>query len=336
MAIEVATSNAICSRCGTMYGRRRGNFSVNYGALYKGTGYLTTCKDCVDNIFTSYMEQTNDPRKSTRQVCRKLDLYWSDKIYDWAEKKSTDRTIMTGYLAKLNTANNSGKSYDDTLIEECSLWSDNLELYDQKSSVLDNTSTEDYDCHSYNITDEIKAFWGPGYTDSMYDDLEQRRTYWMSKFPEGIDIDIGTEALIRQICNLEIDINRDRAAGKSIDKSVNALNNLLGSASLKPTQKKDESDISSDNTPFGVWIKRWENQRPIPEPDPSLKDVDGIVKYIEVWFKGHLSKMLKLKNSYSQMYEKEISKMRVEHPEYDDDDDETLFNDVFGDDLDES
>lgn len=40
--------------------------------------------------------------------------------------------------------------------------------------------------------------------------------------------------------------------------------------------------------------------------------------------------MLGVKNSYSKMYEDEISKYRVERPEYDDEDDETVINDIFG------
>lgn len=152
----------------------------------------------------------------------------------------------------------------------------------------------------------------------------------MSKLPKDIEVDIGTEAIIRQLCSLELDINRDRAAGRSVDKNVNTLNTLLGSAKLKPTQKKEDADASIDNTPFGVWIRRWENQRPIPEPDPELQDVDGVVRYISIWYLGHLCKMLGIKNTYCKLYEDELAKMRIERPEYDDEDDETMFNDIFG------
>ena len=147
----------------------------------------------------------------------------------------------------------------------------------------------------------------------------------------GTELDVGTEALIRQICALELDINRDRFDGKPIDKSVNALNNLLGSANLKPTQIKSEIDSSFDKTPFGVWVRKLENERPVSEPDEDMRDADGIVKYISIWFLGHLCKMLGIKNTYGRLYEEEIEKMRVEHPEYDDEDDENLFYDIFGD-----
>lgn len=65
--------------------------------------------------------------------------------------------------------------------------------------------------------------------------------------------------------------------------------------------------------------------RPIPEPDPELQDVDGIKKYITVWFFGHLCKMLGLNNSYSRLYTDEIEKLRVDRPEDEFDDDELLY-----------
>ena len=40
--------------------------------------------------------------------------------------------------------------------------------------------------------------------------------------------------------------------------------------------------------------------------------------------------MLGIKNTYCRLYEEEIAKMRVDRPEYEDEDDETLFNDIFG------
>ena len=140
---------------------------------------------------------------------------------------------------------------------------------------------------------------------------------------------MGTEILIRQICNLEVSIARDSAAGKSIEKSVNALNSLLGSLNIKPAQRKDdelEAELSS--TPLGVWIYRFENKRPLPEIDDQLKDVNHLKKYIFTWM-GHLCKMLGVKNGYTKLYDEEIERLRVEKPEYDGDDDEALMSHAY-------
>lgn len=326
MAIEMSSDTAICSRCGRKYSRRKGYFPVSYAVLHKGIGYVPVCKDCIDTMYNTYLAQCNNAKDAVRQMCRKLDLYWSESVYEIVERKSTTRTMMTQYIAKINSVSYAGKSYDDTLSEEGTLWD-----FNQKSDdILDCEDLDIPQNESVETPEEIVTFWGSGYSDEMYRELEQRRQYWMSKFPEGTELDVGTEALIRQICSLELDINRDRIAGKSVDKSVNALNNLLGSANLKPTQQKADGDNAQENTPFGVWIRRWETQRPVPDPDPELEDVDGIIRYITIWFLGHLCKMLGIKNTYCRLYEEEIAKMRVDRPEYEDEDDETLFNDIFG------
>lgn len=327
MAIEMSSDVAICSRCGKKYSRRKGYFPVSYAVLHKGIGHIPVCKECIDTMYNTYLAQCNNAKDAVRQLCRKLDLYWSESVYDLVQRKSTTRSMMTQYIAKINTVSYAGKSYDDTLSEEGTLWNFTPEINEESVEVADVTPVETVEIET---PEEIIAFWGSGYSDEMYRELEQRRQYWMSKFPEGIELDVGTEALIRQICSLELDINRDRIAGKSVDKSVNALNNLLGSANLKPAQQKADGDNAQENTPFGVWIRRWETQRPVPDPDPELEDVDGIVRYISIWFLGHLCKMLGIKNTYCKLYEEEIAKMRVDRPEYEDEDDETMFNDIFG------
>lgn len=318
MAMEVNSSSAICRRCGTGYGRLKGYFPVSYGALYKGTGYLPYCRECIDNMYNDYLAEIKDPKLAVKQMCRKLDLYWNENLYESVEKKNVSKSMMVGYIGKINTQKYAGKSYDDTLREENSLWGTA-----PKSGYPEPESTDD-DEEQYNISDEVKEFWGSGYTLSMYNDLEQRRKFWVSRFPSGYEFDIGTEAIIRQICALELDINRDRAAGKAVDKNINAYNTLLGSACLKPTQQKTDTSVSGlESTPLGVWLYKYENLRPLPEIDDDLKDVNGIKKYVFTWM-GHLCKMLNIKNAYTKMYEKEIERLRVERPEYDDEDDESL------------
>lgn len=318
-ALEINAASSICRKCGTAYSRLKGYFPVSYSYLYKGTGYLPYCRDCVDGMYQAYLVQCNDPKKAVRQMCRKLDLYWNERVFDMVEKQNAPKSMMTSYIAKANSVKLASKSYDDTLIEENALWLAPKDYANIQEPEPENEVTEEIP----EVPEEVIAFWGPGNTPQMYWDLEQRRQYWMTRLGE-VKLDIGAEALIRQICTLEIDINRDRAAGKPADKNINTLNTLLGSASLKPAQKKaDEFDVALANTPMGVWLHRYENLRPLPEIDPSLQDVNGLKKYIFTWM-GHLCKMMGIKNGYTKMYEQEVERLRVAKPEYFGEDDETL------------
>ena len=337
MAIEVASERALCSRCGKMYSRVKGYFASCYAALYKGRRSLHICKECVDNLYDTYLAQCGSAKDAVRQMCRKLDLFWSEKIFDEVEKKNTPHTMMTQYLRKLTGSTYAGKCYDDTLSAEGTLWN-----FGQPSSqpiitqdipkIIQadaNKSEAKTDDTQNDIPNEYIEFWGTGYTLDMYEELERKRAYYMSKYLKGTEIDMGTEVLIRQICNLEVSISRDTSAGKSIDKSVNSLNTLLGSLNMKPAQKKDDDvDAKLAETPMGVWLYRFEKKRPLPEIDESLKDVNHVKKYIMTWM-GHLCKLVGLKNGFTKLYEDEMERLRVEKPEYADEDDEDMLIDIF-------
>ena len=326
--LPVSNQKFYCYRCGMAFSRQKGYFPVSHSPMYRGIGYLPFCNDCIDTLFDEYRQSLGSDREAMRRLCMKLDLYWHNSIFDMVERTAGVNSKVRSYIGKTNIIRYIDKSYDDTVEEE---ERNGIAAARQEERVQTGYLPED-DAQEENIDipEDVILFWGPGYTPKMYLELEERKKYWLSRFPVGYNFDIGEEALIRQICNLEIDINHDRAAGKSIDKNVNTLNTLLGSANLKPAQKKsEEADAELDNMPFGVGIRKWENTRPIPEPDPELQDVDGIVRYISIWFLGHLCKMLGIKNTDCKLYEDEMERLRVKTPEFEDEDDESMFNNIF-------
>lgn len=323
-SVEVINASSTqCRKCGLVYGRLKGYFPVSYSYLSKGVGYLPYCKQCVDDIYNAYYAECGNEHDAVRQTCRKLDIYFNESIFDTVSKLNAPRSMMTSYLAKINSIKHAGKSYDDTLKEEGSLWS-----WYSKYSASASSDDSPESSSIPGVSDEVVAFWGPGYTPAMYAELEQRYHYWLSEL-DNPSPSIGVKASLRQIVSLEIDINRERAAGRSTEKLTKALLDALGAADLKPAQK-DKADATFENTPMGVWIKRWEEQRPLPEVDPELEDVDGIKKYISIWFTGHLAKSLGIKNIHSKLYEDEIAKLRVERPEYESEDDDDLLSSVLG------
>lgn len=326
-AIEVNASSSTCRKCGTAYGRLKGYFPVSYSYLYKGTGYLPYCKDCVDGMFAAYLQECKDSKVAVRQMCRKLDLYWSEKVYEAVEKQNSTRSMMTSYISKINAVKLASKSYDDTLREEGVLWLE-PKAYADVEQVITGIQSTDGDA---TIPDEVIAFWGPGYTPSMYMELEERRKYLVSKYPSTTELDIGTETLIRQICILEIEINKARMEGKPVDKLINTLNTVLGSANLKPTQKKEDADAELEKMPLGVGIQKWEYSRPLPPTPKEKRDINQVIKNITTWYLGHACKMVGIKNSYCKMYEDAMAELRVENPDHAEEDDDTLLNSVFGD-----
>lgn len=308
----------ICYRCGTSYSRQKGFFPASHSDMYRGMGYLPICCDCVDDIYEDYCIELNNGKEAMRRVCMKLDLYWDEDIYAMMERSTSGNSRVRNYIGKTNIIRYMGKAFDDTLKREAAEAAASpiaavMPAVDSKEPIV--------------VSQDIIDFWGEDFAPEFLIKLDKRYQKWTGG---AKDLDNGSVSLYKQICLLEETINRDAAAGKPTDKNVNMLNTLLGSVNEKPVQKKSEADAAIDNTPFGVWIDRWENKRPIPDPDPAFKDVDGIIKYITTWFYGHISHTLGIKNMSCKLYEDEIAKMRIKRPELAEEDDESLFNKIFG------
>lgn len=322
--IKERTGDYCCTRCPRTFKVQKNNFPAAQSPVYKENGgYLHVCRHCVEEMYQHYKETLGSEKAALRRICMKFDIYWSDKIYEIVNKRSTSHSRVLGYISKSNLQQFHGNTYDDTIDEEAQA---------EANIVCAGFGEDDVKEENVLVPDEVVEFWGSGLTPTFYMDLEQRYRHWCGDVPrDSAAVDVGERAVIKQICMLEVTINRNAANGKAIENSVNALNTLLGSANLRPAQKKKEENLDSaaESTPFGVWIRKIENTRPISEPEPEMKDVDGIIRYISVWFLGHLCKMLKIENTYSRLYEEEMEKLRVERPEYEGEDEESVLEDIF-------
>lgn len=161
--------------------------------------------------------------------------------------------------------------------------------------------------------------------------LENEYQDWTTRYPCE---NKAQELLFKRICFKELEIDKAQKTGKDTKELDATLQNLMGSLNVKPSQKT--SNALTDNLTFGQLIDKWEQEKPIPEPEEEFRDVDKIGLYIDVFFKGHLSKMMGLKNAFSSLYEKFMSKYTVKKPQYDEDfDSEALFDQIFGSKMDE-
>lgn len=310
-----------CTRCGKVYPSKAKHFNRSRSPLFfYNDRYFPICRNCIIDMYEGYIKELGNERDAIRRICMKLDIYWNDTLYNSVDNsKSSTPKIMT-YIKNSNLNHYKDKNYDTTLEEEKS-----------KEAIIQYAEETEED-QEQEVPKEIIDFWGSGLTASYYRELEHQ----LKKWTDGRrieDIDIGEITVIKKICLLEVMINQDVATGnnKAVEKNVRALDALLGSANLKPVQKVSPSNNNDKTgmTPFGVWIKKIEDERPIPEPEEKFKDVDGIAKYISVWFLGHLSKVLNVSNRYSNLYEEEIAKLTVERPEYEGYDDEEVLEDIF-------
>lgn len=329
--VNTGTQKFYCCRCGRAFSRQKGYFPVSHSPMYRGSGYLPFCNDCVEEMYEGYLHELGDSREAMRRICMKIDLYWSDSIYDMVERSAGVNSRVRNYIGKTNIIRYIDKTFDDTLREESRNGMQNVNIYapvdESAADAYEETYTTEQE--TTNTPQSVIDFWGSGFTDDFYAELERRYAGWMSSIKDPDKISHTERSLYKQICMLEANIARDSAKGKPIDKSVNTLNTLLGSLNLKPTQQKDEIDGEFEKMPLGVGIQKWENSRPLPPTPDELKDTSGLVKNITTWFLGHACKMVGLRNSYCKLYEDAIAEYRVKFPEFSDEDDDTMLSDIF-------
>lgn len=318
-----------CCRCKHHWNVQKSRFPASQSPIYRGNnGYLTICNNCIDELFDHYKAALGDEAEALKRICLKFDIYWHKEIYAMLSKTNTSQSRVRAYISKANLYKYVGKTFDDTLDEEHIALLEGHQVIESIDDISEANSNDDL-----YVDPEIIAFWGIGFDKQLYLELDRKYKQWTADEKVG-EIDKGKEAIYKQACILEATINRDVALGKNIETKINTLNTLLGSANLKPVQNaKDEVETEFLKQPFGCGIGAYENIKPIPTPDPALQDVDGIVKYILSWFVGHIAKMFGLKGLYTKLYEKELDRLRVENPQFEDEDDEALFDDLFGGDL---
>ena len=226
-----------CIRCGRHFKKQTNNFPKLQSPMYMANdGFSPICRHCFIELLNRYTDVLGDEKEAVRRMCLKFDIYWTDAIWDMLAKTNAASSRILAYISKANLVMYAGKTYDDTLDEERQ-----AQLEAAQALVISELQTMKDGNDGVLVTDiptvpqETIDYWGSGLPPEMYLELEKRRAYWDSQRDTSI-VDLGAEALLRQICVLEVTINRDVAQGKAVDKTVNSLNTLLGCANMKPFQ----------------------------------------------------------------------------------------------------
>lgn len=307
----------VCQTCGKVYKRRKGNFSPSNSPLFAGSGhYINTCKNCVDDLFVQYTAfYAGNEERAIERICQLFDFYFNESALAASNKISRDRSRISVYISKIQLKPHVGKTYSDTISETKS---------DSIDTVEDIEENGEIDAKHLR---QAVTIWGLGFSPDEYRILNDMYDDWKSK----VVIDGKTrESLVRELCIIKFRMSVALKNGNDelYKKLMEEYRNTMKVASLQPIQE-DASDKAAEK-PMGVMIQMFENERPIPKCRPEWEDVDGIVKYITIYFLGHLCKMLKINNKYASLYESEMARYRVEVPELEEADDEDVFEYIIG------
>lgn len=287
---EDKITEQLCTCCGESKKINSNNFYKSYSVLYRKNieNRMTICKDCVLKLADELNKNFNSDNRALYELCQLLDTYYEKALFESAKNQAENKNsnIFQIYFQKVLSL----PQYRDKRFKDS-------ELFDQ---------TRDYEEMSESVGRDLIEFWGVGYSQNEYSFLEKEYTNLLTRYECD---SYAQEVLFQEIANQRLDIKKKRENGTSVDKELKTLQDLLGSANIKPVQESNA--LASEQVTFGTLIKKYENEKPIPEPLGEWKDADWIKKYVLTWFLGHFSKMMGSKNEYSKMYEDEIDKYTV-------------------------
>lgn len=309
-----------CFYCGKEYVDT--NFYNSNSEFYSNIGKIPHCKQCIEKFYQQYCEKyTNEgclapEKKAVQRLCMIFDIYYSENAYNAAINSATKREInispMGAYMKMIQLQQHKNKSYENTIYEA-----------EQENFAMASISEISGET---TVDSKTIDFFGSGFTDEDYKFLKREYEDWTARHECNTK---AQEEVIKDICFNRLQNLKALRRGEDTKDITASFQKMLDAGKLQP--KQNAGDTTADNQTFGTLIDKWENERPLLEIDEELKDVDNIGAYVDVFFKGHLSKMMGLKNGLSNSYTKFMKKYTVTKPEYSDEENsEVLFDAIFG------
>lgn len=305
----------LCPMCNTWQKAEEGfYFDKEYA-----TSRFPVCKRCILKKVEQRKtdrEEPNETKKSVMAVCRWMNRVFDESFYDNCVKGALDgvkeknrQSPFATYITAISSLPQwKNKNWDDSVFLEDSRQSD-----------------EDINENSRIIKAARKRF-GTEYSLADLYFLETQYEDWVQRYTCESK---AQELLFQRIAHTQLAIEKAQKAGRDTDKLDKTLQELMASNAIKPSSNNSSS--FSDAKTFGQMIELWEESKPLPEVEEDFKDVDNIALYTDVFYRGHLAKMMGLKNGYSALYDSYMDKYRAKKRTYEEEENsEALFDQIFG------
>ena len=299
-----------CHRCNEHLSRDSFYTDKDYAS-----GLFPVCKKCLLAMVEQRVKSTDKPnetKESVKRVLMMMNLPYIDDLYESCIKSVNDEVNeknRTSPFLQLITMLKSLPQYRGKT------WKDSDAEIESDGSTVNRKVKQA----------TIKRF-GSGLSNDDYLFLQDQYEDWITRYECNTKTQ---EELFERLSFKKLEIFKATREGKNTKDLDRTYQDLMNTANISPRQ--NSLDVLSEGQTLGQLIEKWETERPIPECDPELADVDRIGQYVDVFYKGHMAKLLNLKNPLQNIYENFMKKLTVNKPEYDEESDsEELFDKIFG------
>lgn len=222
--------------CGRVFEVRRNNFSKTQSQWFMGNdGYLPWCNECREKMFEFYAKKYGDEDEAIERLAMMFDTYVDSKVLEAAEYSSTSAPKINTYMGRINMRQFANKSYDDVIDQK-------------KKDALAAGRTG-----NTKVTQKMIKFWGAGLEEQDYLYLEDQYQNLITRHECKT---AAQELLFKRIAKALLNCEKADATGdtKKIKEANDNLQNLMGSAQIKPNQTNDNA-LAETNT-FGTLIQK--------------------------------------------------------------------------------
>lgn len=290
----------LCPVCNTWQDAKTGFYSDKKNA----TGRFYECKKCLLKEVEqreSDREKPNETKASVQKVLQRMNRVYDNTFYEKCIKGSLDETnekLRHSPWSTYITSICSLPQYQNKTWEDSYFGEDVQSQSDEERKVIQKT-----------VKFGRKRF-GSSYSNEELMFLEEEYQDWVTRYECSTK---AQESIFELLCLKKLERNKVARSGGNTKDIDATYQQLLSTANITP--KQSVANGLNTGLSFGELIEKWETEKPIPEPEPEFKDVDGIGHYIRTWFAGWLGKALGIENAYTKECEEEISKYEVTKPD---------------------
>lgn len=240
-------------------------------------GLMSLCKECIGNLFDSYMMSTGTIEEAMLKLCKKMNMRYSQEAIDAAKQqikeyqesgKSTNNFVGV-YKTKLATmqSGRGGSNKNENLeYEEMT----QITINAQDAITLDNINEDEVEMN-------VVLYWGEGFEQKDYRWLEAKMAEWKKTHRSDTQAE---QELLRYIVLKQFEIEDARRGKKSTSSLLKELQDLMKTSAVDPAKATTANAGKSQDT-FSAFIKIIEENRPAEYyKDKALfKDYDNLDYY---------------------------------------------------------
>lgn len=262
---EFVKTHFICSCCHEPLPLK--DFYKNSSRLSAGTGHLSVCKKCLENLLHEYSIEYGSRIRAMQRLCMAYDIYYNETMFVACDDGTA--TTLGKYIKRLNIKPYKNRTFDNNIEEGFH--------FSTQSSIVSVGEKDDKTGDAL-ISPEVKKKWGKGLSADDYEVLEEHY-----RFLKGANKDLNDnqEIYITELCYTKMFQMQALRSGNTdqFGKMSDNYRKTFAQAGLKTVR---EVETSEDDC-WGVWNQRVEEYTPSEyyKSKELFKDADGIGSYFD-------------------------------------------------------